>query len=417
MITPFDPSVSNLKKQRSAARDPLHRKILQKACIAAVRQQRQWKLEKALEEATNMSELHHKNERERQTPLSTSGNVEAETTAFETHWTNIVQHGKRPDPDEEQKIRKLQESCGKPSDFYSEDLFDKITVTMLKMKKGKSGGTDGVLAEFVKALTPEQQCTVVQVLLSMLRGQTPMPAGWKKARVRLIPKIAAAIAAGQFRPITVLPVTLKISMHIWMALASPFLALQETTSHGFRAGFQAAELHGGFRLLLSERAEWQMPLVLAKVDIAKAYDSLTWAAIQRTFERRNLPEGLNSAYWWCHKGRTLIFSTVDKIISFSATPTRGIPQGSQEPHGVRCSDRGRNQGCALGARGVPPAGRHPPLGRAYGSRGHRKLEHPAHIQAGRRCFPQCCRRYLHPGRLRKRSVVCSLSVGPPLAQG
>lgn len=166
-------------------------------------------------------------------------------------------------------MRQMQESRGKPGDFYSEGLFDKTIVTMQKMKKRRSGGSDGVLAEFVKALSPEQQCTIVQVLLDMLRGRTPMPAGWKKAKVSLIPKTAAATAAGQFRPITILPVTLKIRMHIWMAMASPFLALQESTSHGFRPGFQATELHGGLSFLLSERAEWQMPLVLAKSILRK----------------------------------------------------------------------------------------------------------------------------------------------------
>lgn len=113
-------------------------------------------------------------------------------------------------------------------------------------------------------------------------------------------------------------------------MAEPFLRLREPTSHGFRPSFQAAEVHGGFRYLLSERAEWRLPWVLAKVDIAKTDDSLSWSAIQRTLERRKLPLGLQSAYWRCHRGRTSFFATSDRKVVFTAVPTRGMPKGSPE---------------------------------------------------------------------------------------
>lgn len=53
------------------------------------------------------------------------------------------------------------------------------------------------------------------------------------------------------------------------------------SSHGNRPGFQAGEVHVGLRCLFSTCQEWQFPLVVAKIDIAKAYDTMSWNAIQR----------------------------------------------------------------------------------------------------------------------------------------
>lgn len=116
---------------------------MQNACVAAVRQQRQWKLEAALTEATNTGKLRHKSERERQARLQTSGNVEEATAAFKKHLQEIVQHGKPPKPEEEDKMNKLQKATGEPLDFNCEYLFDKITRTIAKMKKARVVGPTG----------------------------------------------------------------------------------------------------------------------------------------------------------------------------------------------------------------------------------------------------------------------------------
>lgn len=115
-----------------------------------------------------------------------------------------------------------------------------------------------------------------------------------------------------------------------MMWATPFLQLQKPSSHGFRPGFQAGEVPVGLRYLFSTRQEWPLPLVVAKIDIAKAYDTVSWNAIQRMFIRRNLPPALQAHYWRVHRHRSLLFTTADRRISFRATPTCGMPQGSPE---------------------------------------------------------------------------------------
>lgn len=120
---------------------------MQTACTMAVRPQRQWALEADLAEATASGKLYHKSEKAKQTPVTVSGNVHGVTQAFEAHWRAIVHHDKVPEDAEAEGKRQMpQQTKGKTLEFYSNDLFDKTTRMLQKMKKGKTGGTDGVLA-------------------------------------------------------------------------------------------------------------------------------------------------------------------------------------------------------------------------------------------------------------------------------
>lgn len=98
-------------------------------------------------------------------------------------------------------------------------------------------------------------------------------------------------------------------MRCWMAAAARFLCLRRLPSHGFRESFQAAEVHFAVRALMQEHREYGSSVVVAKLDIPKAYDTLSWPSTQSMFERRGLPTALQDAYWRVHRGRRLQFRT------------------------------------------------------------------------------------------------------------
>lgn len=77
---------------------------------------------------------------------------------------------------------------------------------------------------------------------------------------------------------------------------------------------------------MNKRLEWKVPFFLAKLDIAKAYDTARWMAITWLFERREVPLALRSAYWRMHFDRELTFRTGDGMICFQLNPCRGMPQ-------------------------------------------------------------------------------------------
>lgn len=207
------------------------------------------------------------------------------------------------------------------------DTFLNIVRTL---PKGKAGGDDGVLSEFFVAVHESHMCDLHRPVESRLqRGESALKS-WGRATVTLIPKVSNPEAAGDYRPITVLPTIQKVILRTWMTLATPWLGLREVTSHGFRSSYQCAEAHAVARQVPARRTEWGLSTVIAKLDISKAYDTVTHDAIQECFDRRGLPIPLQAAYWRDHLHRSLLFRTSDGLTAFTVKPGRGKPPGAPE---------------------------------------------------------------------------------------
>lgn len=95
-----------------------------------------------------------------------------------------------------------------------------------------------MVAEFAQAFGPDEKYNLCALLLDTLRGVRPIPAGWLQADVSLMPKAAQILDAKAYRPITVLPVCLKLCLKIWMHSADKYLSLRHWSSQGFRRGFR-----------------------------------------------------------------------------------------------------------------------------------------------------------------------------------
>lgn len=67
-----------------------------------------------------------------------------------------------------------------------------------------------------------------------------------------------------------------------------------------------------------------------KLDVSKAYDTVTHEAIGDLFAGRQLPMFFRAAYWCERGGRRLTFRTTDNTIQFQVEPIQGMPQGSPE---------------------------------------------------------------------------------------
>lgn len=77
---------------------------------------------------------------------------------------------------------------------------ESIVQVMSSLKLGKAGGDDAVLAELLRALSPEQRLRLGDVLNSVLRGTHAISPIWRSACVSLIPKGSNAVLPGHFRP-------------------------------------------------------------------------------------------------------------------------------------------------------------------------------------------------------------------------
>lgn len=123
---------------------------------------------------------------------------------------------------------------------------------------------------------------------------------------------------------------------LWLREAQPCIDLRKPASHGFRGRWQAAELVHRIRSLSERREEWQLPFMLAKVDIQKAYDSVLWTAIQWVFELTGCPHG-------CRLG--IGVPTSAECFFFGLAMMRSL---SSCNHGVECR-RGAPEGPVIDA--------------------------------------------------------------------
>lgn len=140
----------------------------------------------------------------------------------------------------------------------------------------------------------------------------------------------SGVRPADYRPISVLSILEKITLKLWLREAQPYIDLKKPANHGFRGGWQAAELVHFIRSLSERREEWQLHSMLAKLDIQKAYDNVLWTAIQWVFELRGLPTWLQASYWRVHFGRVLLFRTCGDAIYLFLQPRCGMPQGAPE---------------------------------------------------------------------------------------
>lgn len=73
---------------------------------------------------------------------------------------------------------------------------------LAKILRGRAGGEDGVLTEFMLALFPVQIGRLLPLLTDARLGRAPMPSGWREANVTLIPKCAGALEPTLYRSTT-----------------------------------------------------------------------------------------------------------------------------------------------------------------------------------------------------------------------
>lgn len=334
--TPFDPLEAQALSERRVTQDRKARRILALWVLKIRGHQKRWRYEQTLEEYTARGRSMAKDIAPAGLVLSPSGDTTSLCSDFKSFWTDILrteadapQDAVRPQdgvPAEEW----AQHSPTPRSDFDLLVTHEEFVSLLHRLPKGKAAGDDGVVGEFVQALRPDHYGRLLELLSDTLLGRAAVPPGWRTASVSLIPKILGACAPRLFRPITVLPVLQKVGLRAWLVAATPYLKLRSQASHGFRREFQAAELQLLIRSIMDKRLEWNLPFFVAKLDIAKAFDSVSWDAICWLFERRNLPAALRAAYWRMHVGRELVFRTGDGMISFPLEPRRGMAQGAPE---------------------------------------------------------------------------------------
>lgn len=223
-----------------------------------------------------------------------SGAREAHNSRFKNHWET---HMTDPPPPSSQPADRSMLYLDKTSTTSATEQIACDEAPFLQilrsLTKGRAGGEDGLAAEFVQAMQPEQISLLAHVARKTLAARLAIPPGWKKAHVALGPKIVMACRPGDYRPIPSYPLHLRTPRR--------YGCMQPPTS------WRLAEVHHILRAHVRKHSEWGDTLTCCKMDITKFYVSGTWRAIDDMLEERHLPAVLRGAYWEFHFGRALKF--------------------------------------------------------------------------------------------------------------
>ena len=98
-----------------------------------------------------------------------------------------------------------------------------------------------------------------------------------------------------FRPIALIPTTLKLYLIILMMQIRPFIETHNLIQHGNRKGHQAAEVVMALRMIIEKSIEWGFPLVYFKTDIMKAHDMMSIHAVIDLVTNKKVPIKLMNA--------------------------------------------------------------------------------------------------------------------------
>lgn len=59
--------------------------------------------------------------------------------------------------------------------MHHHDLDSTMLSSLGALKKGKAGSEDGVVAECIQALSPDQHCSLIGLLVDTMQGKAPAP--------------------------------------------------------------------------------------------------------------------------------------------------------------------------------------------------------------------------------------------------
>ena len=186
-----------------------------------------------------------------------------------------------------------------------------------RMKKGSSVGPDGIGVDLLRHIAGHSVLAqdLVDIVNHIVR-HTAVPETWSTSLLALLAKVDVPKAPSDLRPIAMSSAMQKLVSKLIMERVFPLLR-RGTDVCCSGKNRQAADLVGCFTHLRDVTKEWGMPLVLAKLDIKGAFDSLG---------RHALAEYLTSKLQHCEVGREL------KYLLQQLRPnllTGGVPGGDR----------------------------------------------------------------------------------------
>ena len=206
---------------------------------------------------------------------------------------------------------------------------------------GKAGGVDGMPSQVLKHFTQPPFEVIAEKFQQLANNPAykpnERPEHWNSAIVTLLAKKPQAQNLDDFRPISLIPQLQKLYSKWLYALLRPTAdQCIPSSQHGFRPKRQAAEIHHLLNKLQEIGHEWRMQYIVLKVDIRKAFDTISRGAILEALRH----SGAHVRLIWANSRELLSHRMHPQLYGVSCPQpvmaSTGVKQGSPESGMLYC---------------------------------------------------------------------------------
>ena len=205
---------------------------------------------------------------------------------------------------------------------------DELLLALSGLRSSKSVGLDLTSAELLRGLIEVEggQQHLLEYFNRVLTTRS-IPAAWNKPLVILLPKVPAPTSATQLRPIAMGSTAAKVFAKMLLGRIQGALGFR-THSQCAGVGRQTADLLFSLHRLLELAREWKLPIAFLKIDISKAFDSLSRQALLNKLHDRL---GDSAEFFAFQALLCDVTATLQSPWGTSEVPMRsGIKQGASE---------------------------------------------------------------------------------------
>ncbi|WVZ79231.1 hypothetical protein U9M48_026835 [Paspalum notatum var. saurae] len=209
--------------------------------------------------------------------------------------------------------------------FFSEE---EVWAAIKSLPSDKAPGPDGYTGRFYKSCWPVIKGDVLAALSRLLQGDVSKLHLLNSAYITLIPKSAEAIEVKDYRPISLVHSFAKLVTKILANRLAPLLKnLVAPNQSAFVKGRCILDNFIMVQQTVRMLHRKKEPRVLLKLDITKAFDSVSWAFLLQVLKHMGFGPG------WCNVLSKLLISSTTRVL------VNGVPgEPIQHQRGLRQGD-------------------------------------------------------------------------------
>jgi hypothetical protein len=167
---------------------------------------------------------------------------------------------------------------------------------------------------------------LADIFNDILKRRGDVPQQWKKTRLRVLFKKGDVRCPENYRPISILPILLKLFSRVLLGRISEVLGkAQSVDQAGFRPTFGCEDHLFTLTMLYEKSQEWGNAVWVAAIDFTKAFDTVEHTALWAALEEQGVPPQYIDVLRRLYEGQTGVVVAERESRSFDIL--RGTKQG------------------------------------------------------------------------------------------